>query len=186
MKKTRIAFLTLTLLVLAACGEGKWHIHDAYTRPTQAGSNAAVYFLLHNATSHDDALLGATTDVADVVEMHMSGMVDDLDGMIAGGGEAEHEHEEGEQHEGEDHEHEGDGAREMTQLEAQDLANVGGMSMQTRVDIVAGHEIEFAPGGYHLMLVHLNQELLAGDHFELTLHFEHSEDLIIEVHVIAP
>lgn len=181
MKRTQTLIFVLALLALAACGEGKWHTHDAYTRPTMAGGNAAVYFLLHNATSHDDALLSATTEIADVVEMHLSGNMDELDGMIANGQEADHEHEEGEEHE-----HEADAEHPMSELEQQDLSNVGGMSMLTRVDIAAGHEIEFQPGSYHLMLVNVHRELKAGDHFDLTLHFETSEDLTIEVHVIAP
>jgi copper(I)-binding protein len=182
MKTTRTLLFAVLMLVVAACGEGKWHTHDAFTRPTQAGGNAAVYFLLHNATSHDDALLGASTDVAEVVEMHKSAMADDLDGMVAGGQEADHEHAEGE----EEHEHEGDAEHAMSDMEAQDLASVGSMTLQQRVDVAAAHEIEFAPGGYHLMLVNLTRELVAGDHFELTLQFEHSEDLTLEVHVIAP
>jgi copper(I)-binding protein len=181
MSKTRLALAAIALLLIAACGEGKWHTHDAYTRPTMAGGNAAVYFLLHNATSHDDALTGADTDVAEVVEIHHSGPMDDLDGMVAGGAEADHEHEEGEEHE-----HEADEEHPMSELEAQDLASVGSMSMLSEVDIAAGHEIEFEPGSYHLMMVNINRELKAGDHFELTLHFAHSEDLTIEVHVIAP
>lgn len=181
MNKKQTLFLGLTMLVLVACGEGKWHTHDAWARPTAAGGNAAVYFLLHNATSQDDALLSATTDAAAIVEIHQSGMVDDMDNMVENGAEADHEHEEGEEHE-----HEGDEEHPMSELEAQDLAAVGTMTALDRVDIPAGHEIQFEPGSYHIMLIGLTQELKAGDHFEVTLHFEHSEDLVIEVHVIAP
>jgi copper(I)-binding protein len=192
MKNKRVLVFLFAALILVACGEGKWHTHDAYTRPTQQGGTAAVYFLLHNATSSDDALVGATTDVAPTVEIHKSGLADDLDGMVAGSAEADHEHGEGEgedhEHsgEGEDHEHEGAEDQPMTELEMQDMADVSGMTMLTRVDIAAGREILFEPGSYHLMLIGLTRELVAGDKFALTLHFEKGEDLTLEVSVLAP
>lgn len=191
MKNKRVLIFLFAALILVACGEGRWHTHNAYTRPTQQGGTAAVYFLLHNATSSDDALVGATTDVAPVVEIHRSGLADDLDGMVANGEEADHEHSEGEgedhEHgEGEDHEHEGAEAQPMTELEMQDMTDVSGMAMLARVDIAAGREILFEPGSYHLMLVGLTRELVAGDKFELTLRFDKGEDLTLEVSVLAP
>jgi copper(I)-binding protein len=194
MKTQRILLSLFVALALVACGEGKWHTHDAFTRPTQAGGTAAVYFLLHNATSTDDALIGGETGVAAAVEIHQSGLVDDMSGMVATGGD-DHEHAEGEEHEhaeGEEHEHaegeehEGMDAQPMTDAEMQDMANVGGMTHIQRLEIAAGHEVEFEPGGYHLMLVGLTRELVAGETFELTLHFEHGEDLTVQVSVLAP
>jgi copper(I)-binding protein len=43
--------------------------------------------------------------------------------------------------------------------------------------------IEFGPGGYHVMLVGLNQELKAGDEIQITLHFEGNEDILVTVPV---
>lgn len=169
MKTTYKALFIVALVLLAACGEGRWHTHEAWARPTAAGGNAAVYFLLHNATSHDDALLGASSEVAIAVELHHSHLIE------AGAGEADHS---GDEHTGETH--------PMSELEAQDLASVGSMQPVERIDIAAGHEIQLQPGGYHIMLIGLTKELQVGDHFVVTLHFEHSEDLEIEVHVLAP
>lgn len=42
--------------------------------------------------------------------------------------------------------------------------------------------LELAPGGYHIMLIGLNQELIAGEEIELTLNFEQAG----EVHLIVP
>jgi copper(I)-binding protein len=48
--------------------------------------------------------------------------------------------------------------------------------------------IEFGPGGYHVMLVSLKQELKTGDEIQITLHFKNHEDLQVTVPVqeIAP
>ena len=48
--------------------------------------------------------------------------------------------------------------------------------------------IEFGPGGYHVMLIGLIQELKAGDEIQITLHFKNHEDLLLTVPVqeIAP
>ena len=53
---------------------------------------------------------------------------------------------------------------------------------------VAGKEsIEFGPGGYHVMLVGLKQDLKTGEHIQVTLHFKEHSDmvLIIPVHEMA-
>jgi periplasmic copper chaperone A len=49
-------------------------------------------------------------------------------------------------------------------------------------------EIEFAPGGLHMMLVGLKQNFEINDHVEVVLHFRNSEDITVVAHVedIAP
>jgi copper(I)-binding protein len=72
MKINRTLFAAAALLLLGACNAG-WHLAAApWARPTAAGGNAAVYFALHNATGHDDALLSASSDVAAAGEIHQS------------------------------------------------------------------------------------------------------------------
>jgi copper(I)-binding protein len=44
-------------------------------------------------------------------------------------------------------------------------------------------EIEFAPGGRHVMLVGLKQDMKVGDEIDLTLHFKNYQDLTITVAV---
>lgn len=179
MKKHYVAVLVLLAVALAACSNagGRWHTHEAYSRPTLAGGTGAAYFMLHNATETDDALIGASSDVAETVEIHLSGMV--ADGEAAEGQEADHEHGDGAHG---DHE----GEHPMGETEMHDMGSIGTMVKVERVELAAGHEIAFAPGGYHIMLINLQRELSAGDTFELTLHFEHAEDLTIEVKVVAP
>lgn len=178
MKTRVVSVLILLLAALAACSNagGRWHTHDAYSRPTLAGGTGAAYFLLHNATDVDDALIGASSPVAEVVEIHMSGMMSHGDH----GEDADHDH-------GEDEGHgHGEGEHPMSETELHDMSDVGSMVKVERVELQAGHEIAFEPGGYHIMLINLNQELVAGQSFELTLHFEHAEDLTLEVKVAAP
>jgi len=43
--------------------------------------------------------------------------------------------------------------------------------------------IEFAPGGYHVMLIGLKQDVKLGDQTQVTLHFADHEDMTISVPV---
>ena len=53
-----------------------------------------------------------------------------------------------------------------------------------RVGLAAGQQVAFEPGGYHLMLFDLQQDLVEGDHFTLIMHFEQAGELEIDVAVI--
>ena len=69
---------SLTVL-LSACGTaGDIEIHDPWVRPTAQGENAAIYFQLHNHSQNADELVGASSNLADVVEIHESRQVDDV------------------------------------------------------------------------------------------------------------
>jgi copper(I)-binding protein len=137
MKRTTLLLLT-SLLVLNACNSpGDLDVHQAWVRPTAAGDNAAVYLTLHNHSSVDDELIGATATVADVVEIHETSMDD----------------------------------------------GVMKMEMISSVPVAADEEIIFTPGGFHLMLVNIKEELTLGDHIGLILHFRVHEDIVVEVHI---
>jgi len=47
----------------------------------------------------------------------------------------------------------------------------------------AGQQVRFAPGGLHIMLVGLKQDLKIGDEIEVTLHFKHSQEIKVTVPV---
>ena len=51
------------------------------------------------------------------------------------------------------------------------------------VPLNAGQEIVFEPGGLHIMLIGLKQDLKNGDEFEIILQFQKHEDLRISVSV---
>lgn len=64
-----------------------------------------------------------------------------------------------------------------------------GVSVMSRVDgieIPAESSVELEPGGLHIMLINLNQDLNPGDSIQMTLVFEKSGALDIDVPVRAP
>lgn len=51
------------------------------------------------------------------------------------------------------------------------------------VPLNAGEDVIFEPGGLHIMLIGLKQDLKPGEEFEITLQFKNSEDLKVSVTV---
>jgi len=65
--------------LLSACSApADIEVHSAWVRPTANGENAAVYLTIHNHSANDDELIGASSNVADVLEMHQSKMENDV------------------------------------------------------------------------------------------------------------
>lgn len=66
--------------MLSACGvvPGKIEVHNAWARPSAQGENAAIYFTIHNHSSGADELIGASSDMADNVEIHESKSENDI------------------------------------------------------------------------------------------------------------
>jgi periplasmic copper chaperone A len=64
------------MLLLSACGTEGTDIeaHDYWARAALKGGNGAAYVLLHNHTEADDELVGASSDIATAVEIHLSQM----------------------------------------------------------------------------------------------------------------
>jgi copper(I)-binding protein len=84
MKKILALFLLCTLL-LSACGsvqeeESGVETHQPWARAAAKGENGVVYLILHNHTLNADELTGASTDVAESVEIHESKM--DANGVM--------------------------------------------------------------------------------------------------------
>ncbi|SDS29147.1 hypothetical protein SAMN05216421_1253 [Halopseudomonas xinjiangensis] len=61
----------------------------------------------------------------------------------------------------------------------------GVMRMQRVDDVVIepGQQVDFAPGGYHIMLFNLNEPLAAGASYPLTLRFEQAGDVEVQIDV---
>jgi periplasmic copper chaperone A len=137
-------FLMLALVgifLLSACGAGEViEAHDAWARPAMQGENSAVYLLLHNHTAEDDELLSASTDAAEIVELH-----------------------------------------ESRQVEGTDMME---MVPQDSILLPTNSEVEFKPGGLHIMLVNLKQDLKVGDEIIVTLHFKSGFELPLTVPVM--
>jgi hypothetical protein len=144
--------LALAVMLLSACAaSGRLAVQDAWSRPTAAGNNGAVYLVVSNGGSSDDVLLGASADIARAVEMHETMAVDTSE-------------EESSEHSGMDM---GDDAMQMMPLDS--------------LLIPAGEEVTFTPGAYHVMLVEIQEELVEGESFMITLHFEQAGDVEVEV-----
>ena len=81
----------------------------------------------------------------------------------------------------------GDVARSI-ELHESVMKDDGTISMvpQEQVPVEAGGRVEFKPGGLHVMLVDLQQNLAPGDEFSLTLTFQNTGDIEVQVPVREP
>jgi periplasmic copper chaperone A len=83
IKPSRTLLLTFAfILVAAACSSAGGTdqpliLRGAWARPGIPGGNSAIYFVVENPNSQNDALLSASSDVAETVELHMTSMSDD-------------------------------------------------------------------------------------------------------------
>ena len=68
----------------------------------------------------------------------------------------------------------------MSMVSDQGMAS---MQMQEAVQIPAGEDLPFKPGGLHIMLVDLKQDLKIGDTFTFTLQFEKAGKITVQVEV---
>lgn len=76
----------------------------------------------------------------------------------------------------------------QTGLHKSEMNSQGVMSMhpQHQIDIPPDSQLEFAPGGLHVMLVDLQQDLRVGDTIELILRFKNSGEITLEVPIQQP
>ena len=75
----------------------------------------------------------------------------------------------------------------MTQVHA--VTEEGGMTRMREaagVDVPARGSVVLAPHGLHLMLMHLEHALVAGQRFVITLQFAHAGTREVSVNVLAP
>jgi copper(I)-binding protein len=138
----------ILLVVLLSCGSPKGaniQVKDVWARPAretgEMGSTSAVFMVLENDGGEDDRLVGAQTDVAEMVELHETVMEGEVMRM----------------------QHLPDG-----------------------IELPAGEEVLLKPGGLHVMLIGLTQNLQVGDSFEVVLEFEKSGTMSIDVEVRQP
>ncbi len=151
MKKVNLLIMLLLLTLITACGGAaapqsapaagsapQISVADAWARPSpMTAGNGAVYMQLSNAGGSADALVSASTDVAEVVEIHESFMENDV--------------------------------MKMRPVE--------------KVDVPAGGMAALEPGGLHVMLINLKQQLEPGSKISVTLNFEQSGPLNIEAEI---
>jgi copper(I)-binding protein len=174
--------------LLGACGEEttddqaatELSVTDVRSRmsPMVAGA-AAVYLTIENPTDTDDALVAASVagDVAASVELHETVEGGGMDGM----GEEPMEEGMGDDAMGDDAPDEGMG----DDAPDEGMGDAPMMSMREvgEIAVPSGSTVELAPGGLHIMLLDLEEDLAVGDTFELTLQFQEAGDLTVTVEV---
>jgi len=115
-------------------------IEDAYARVSSAmAQSGAVFMSIYNHNDFDEVLIGASSDVAQRVELHTHTM---------------------------------DAAGVMRMVEVE-----GGIAM------AADETVMLERGGLHVMLLGLTRPLENGDSFSLTLEFQNSDPITIDVTV---
>ena len=76
----------------------------------------------------------------------------------------------------------------ITEIHLSKMDAQGTMTMERQdlVGIPAGEVIALEPGGLHVMLTDLVEDLNVGDKFELTLEFQRAGDIAVQVEVKQP
>lgn len=76
MRKISAIFILMTfLLITCACGGDKnIAVEQAWARPGFQGDNSAVYLRINNPTDQGDGLIGADSDIAGAIEIHLGKM----------------------------------------------------------------------------------------------------------------
>ena len=147
-------------------------VSNAWARPGTAGGNSAIYMDLTGG-DRDDALVGATisSDVVETVEIHETVMADDA-GDMDGSGDMD----------GMDDSSDTDGMDDSGDM---DDHGSGMMTMQPveSIEVPAGETVALEPGGYHVMLIGLVEDLEVGDTVEVTLEFESGETQAVTAEV---
>ena len=84
------------------------------------------------------------------------------------------------------HESESNGNTMESSMDTNLAGGVMMMVQQENVPVGAQSQIEFSPGGLHVMLIGLNQDLNPGDTFQVTLNFENAGQITMDVPVREP
>jgi periplasmic copper chaperone A len=140
MKRTTVGFVLGVLIGSLLAGPATLQAQEIGTPAATpaAAATAAVYMTIANGGCMPDQLLGATTDVADGVEIHQT---------------------------------------------AKDGDSVAMRPLTEGLTVLAGGTTTLEPGGDHLMLIGLREDLVAGDRFLLSLSFLFSGDVSVPVNV---
>lgn len=76
----------------------------------------------------------------------------------------------------------------MTQIHMSSMDASGKMTMQEQKSVLipASGEVTFQPGGLHVMLIDLKQDLTTADKIEVTLKFEKAGEMTLQVPIVMP
>jgi copper(I)-binding protein len=164
LKKPALIITTIVFCgaVLAACSSDDSSgdsvaVNDVWTRTTApTATTGAVYMDLESADG--DRLVSASVpaDVAGRTEIHEVVDGESMDG----------ESMDGESMDGE--------SSEMPE------AMMGMRELEDGLEIPAGEEVSLEPGGYHIMLLELEEPIAEGDTIPVTLMFENAGEVQVE------
>jgi copper(I)-binding protein len=177
-QRTRLLGALLGLLMLAACGPSpaKLSVSDPWARAAaMTGASASGGAPMSQSdTMTDTAAMSGTMEMADAAAA--SGGTSAAYLTISNGG----------------------GTADALIKVASDVAdsvelhtmtmkdNVMTMSPVAQIDIPANGKAELKPGGFHVMLIGLRQELKEGDVVKLTLTFQNAGTVAVEAPVRKP
>jgi copper(I)-binding protein len=139
MKKLLVFVVVVLLISGCSPKSSDIEIHEPWARAALKNENTAIYLIIHNHSENGDEITGASTDVAELTEIHKT--EEDANGMMQ-------------------------------------------MNLQTSIPLAADAEISFRPGGLHIMLTGLKQDLNIDDTITLTLHFKTHTDMVLSVPVV--
>jgi copper(I)-binding protein len=151
MKFHKLAFVFIYLLMVTACGPAEnsatIEITNAWVRAIDGGMGSmdgtasALFMTIQNNHSSPEVLLKVESDVAAMVQIHLSEV---------------------------------------------DVNGVSSMHEVEGVEIAANGIAELKPGGYHVMLMGLKQDIKEGELIQFTLVFQNAGKMVIEAVVRTP
>src|SRR6056297_2052518 len=185
-----VVVLAVTAAVLTACdgSGGELEVRDARSRmsPMLTGVGA-VYLDISNDTEEGEQLLGASVApaVAERVELHETFDADAGRGEMGDDGMADEDmtDEDMTDEDMTDEDRDGSGEMEGTTEPTPDGFAMMGMREIDALDVPAGETVSLEPGGYHLMLLELADDLVPGESFDLTLEFADAGEVTVTVEV---
>jgi len=143
MRVRNVVYVVTIALFAVGCTRtaltGEVTVEDAWARPAtvDAPGASAAYMVINNGTANGVRLVGVSSDVAGMAEIHLTQMDGDI----------------------------------------MQMRPVDG------IDIPSGSSASLEPGGYHVMLMGLSDDLIEGEDFSLTLLFESGEEIRLDVSI---
>lgn len=168
--KTKILFLVGLVILLTSCSpsaDGSIRIEDAWARPASAQPSMKMTTPSENNHHHSqmsenpNSMAGSTSAIYLVI--YNDSQKDDR--LIAARSSV----------------------AEMVEIHETRMENdIMRMQQVNAIDLPAKSKLELKPGGYHIMLINLKQDLSPGDKVPFTLVFEKQGEISLEAEVRMP
>jgi copper(I)-binding protein len=166
---------TQTTVEAAQSQDGAITVQDAWARPSAMMQSAgAIYMEITGGTETDElvaasvpASIAARTELHETSSAGQPGDMGDMDADDMGDMGA-------------------DDMGDMGDMDADDMGDMGGMMQMKQVSqitIPAGQTVTLEPGGLHIMVLDLTEQLTDGQTFDVTLEFASGTTLVVPVTV---